>query len=302
MLGHNPSPSARYRWSSIQIERNARQDLEPGVLDPRRWDDGSLTSPDLQVRVEGVLAIARLCLCAAILTALPGAQHWSVNLSVFLVACYLIFAAAIYLSGRTAAASLIDAGVKIHLADMGWILAAAACMSGAGSPCVMLMGFAVIAAAARWGRHATVVTGILASALFVVGTIIAVLIAPESNAIPFMTVIAQVTYTIVLALTIGLVATAGRALVVEQAVLSRVLSGVSLTTTFAESLQVYMQECLSYVGSSHALIAIEEIATRQVHLWSLSGRGAGGRPVLEDLGADGLFYFSPRSYGATCGR
>ena len=54
-----------------------------------------------------------------------------------------------------------------------------------------------------------------------------------------------------------------------------------------------------YVGSSHALIAIEEIATKQVHLWSLSGRGAGGRPVLEDLGADGLFYFSPGPYRAS---
>jgi signal transduction histidine kinase len=300
-LRREPLPPPRYRWSSLQIERNALDDLDPGVLDPRRWDDGSLTSPDLQVRIEGVLSIGRLCLCAAILAAVPAALHSSIYVSVFLVASYLIFAAAVYLSGRTTPATLVDAGVKIHLADLGWILVVAACMSGPASPSLMLMVFAVIAAAARWGRYATLVTGIVASVLFVVGTILAVLIAPDADSVPFMTVVAQVTYTVVLAVTIGFVATAGRALVVEQAVLSRVLSGVSLTTTFSEGLHVYMQECLAYVGSSQALIAVEEIATRHVHLWSLSGQygGAGRRPVLEDLGANGLFYFSSRPYGAT---
>ncbi len=180
-LRREPWHPARYRWSSLEIEKNALDDLDPAVLDARRWDDGSLTSPDLRVRIEGVLSIGRLCLCVAVVTAVPAALHASLYLSVFVVSAHLIFAAAMYLSGRTTPGSLVDAGVKIHLADLGWILVVAACMSGPASPCVMLMGFVVIAAAARWGRHATLITGIVASVLFVIGSIIAVLVAPNSR-------------------------------------------------------------------------------------------------------------------------
>ncbi len=116
-----------------------------------------------------------------------------------------------------------------------------------------------------------------------------------------MTVVAQVTYTIVLAVTIGFVATAGTRVCRRAGRAVSRAFGCDPATTFSEGLHVYMQECLAYVSSSQALIAVEEIATRQVHLWSLSGQhgGAGRRPVLEHLGAHGLFYFSSRPHGAT---
>src|SRR5919198_4523545 len=120
-------------------------------------------------RVESVLAVARLVLACAALSAtilLPDVAPGDPVTVRTLMFGYAAQSALIAAIARSRAAPLGPWTFIIHLLDVIWAATLTAATGGPNSPLFVLFLFALLGAAYRWGLHETVWTGVATLALF----------------------------------------------------------------------------------------------------------------------------------------
>ncbi len=190
---------------------------------------------------------------------------------------------------------MLKAGFGVHLVDLLFAASITFLTRGSGSPFFVFFVFALFAAPVRWGMVATLATAATAAVLFLAEAQLLPLEGHSERAVEITRTVLRTSYLLVLTVMLAFAAVQARAFRAESYALSRVLAGVCSAKSFSDGLRLFIDECLVHVGSSRALVAAENRATKRLYLWRAT-RPKGDRRttlVLEDLAsADRQIYFA----------
>jgi signal transduction histidine kinase len=148
----------------------------------------------------------------------------------------------------------------------------------------------------RWGLSATLGTVAVAVVLFLAETQFAPLATADGSRLEVTRTVMRSSYLLVLTAMLAFTSAQDRVILAESNALSRVLAGIGVGSSFSDGLRLFIHECLVRTGSFQAVLAVENLATRQIYLWSASRRQGRGETtvVLEDLAQeDRETFFAP---------
>ncbi len=254
------------------------------------------SAPEIRVRVERLIATARLVFSigalAAIVTGPTAARLDSPGFE--LLVAYVGFSVAVSVLIQVVPRYLLAADLFIHLVDVAWAVALTGVASGTGSSSLVVFALSLFAAAARWGLAPALVTGVVAVALNVVDASRGPF--GPSTGIESMRVVIVGISPLVVASMLGVLASQHRMFRAETSAAGRVLAAITGQASFSDSLRTFMDECMGHVESRQALLAVELQATQGLYLWKATRpKGAGQTTLaLEDLAPeDRQIYFAP---------
>jgi signal transduction histidine kinase len=252
-----------------------------------------------RARIERVIAASRLFIAVVSLVVLRlGAIEPGTSLPVaYLVrVAYVLLAASLALLTRVAPDATLRSAYRIHVVDV--LLAAAITYSGSvgsGDFSFIFFAFVLFAAAARWGPVETVVTGVAAVGVLLVGADLA---SRFGTVIPDVRLLlVQAGYLLVLTALLGFVVWKGQAYRAARNMLSRVVLGLAATSGVAEGLRLFVAECLDHFGATAAILFMRDVRSGRTYSWRGS-RAADRREIAMALrepspGADHLAFALP---------
>src|SRR3989442_11892045 len=132
---------------------------------------GSPVGPEEPLHTERALAIPRLLLAAAALVELflePAGSLRAPRIAYALCAVYLAFASGVYISLRRRTIGTARLSIGLHGLDICTAVALTSVSDGLNSPPFVLVLFALLAGAYRWGLRGAVFTG-AATAILIAG-------------------------------------------------------------------------------------------------------------------------------------
>ncbi len=132
------------------------------------WRRGDFSSPEASARIEQVLAVARvfpLPMLVASLTNESGMSLAARALAEDVVTAYAVVCAVVPFLTVLVTGWLLRATRVVHVVDLGFTTVLLHLMAPLPAPLVLVV-FTLIAAAARWGSRATLVTGGVTLAAF----------------------------------------------------------------------------------------------------------------------------------------
>ena len=267
----------------------------------RLWHEPESTEIETGARVERVLAMARVFFAIVTLAAIymdPKELSSNASVAYELLTAYVSFSAIISIIARLAPSYLLKAGFAIHLVDVLFATAITFLTRGSSSPFFIFFVFVSFAAPVRWGLTATLGTVAVAAVLFAAEAQLATLASPGGRGLEVTRTLVRTSYLVVLTVMLAFTAAQERAFRAESDALSHVLAGIGSASSFTDGLRLFIDECLARVGSSHALVAAENLVTQRLYLWRASRPKGDGRTtlVLEDLAPDEKqVYFAPPS-------
>ena len=234
------------------------------------WQEPKASDIETRIRVERVLAMARVFFAMVTLLAIymdPAELSADRSAAYALLIGYVSFSAIISIIARLAPSSLLKAGFGIHLVDLLFAASITFLTRGFGSPFFVFFVFALFAAPVRWGLVATLATAAIAAVLFLAEAQLVPLEGHGERAVEMTRTLLRTSYLVVLTVMLAFTAVQARAFRAESDALSRVLAGIGSAKSFSDGLRLFIDECLAQVGSSRALVAAENRATQRLYLW-----------------------------------
>ena len=237
-------------------------------------------------RVESVLAVARLILASAAVSAfaiVPGVAGVNASTARMLLSVYAAssVAAALIAHYRVAPAAC---PLIFHVLDLGWAVVLTAATGGPNSPLFVLFLFCPLAAAYRWGLRETIWTGLAALALFAIEAI------PPLQAmfgfptrVDGQTALMRGTYLLIGAVVLGYVAEEDQLHHAETTIVGGVLAHIQAETGFRAALRHVAREILQVFDAKRIIVtAVESDSGRAV--WWEATRGDGDVAVSLEPG------------------
>jgi signal transduction histidine kinase len=252
------------------------------------WRRGDFASPEASARIEQVLAVARvfpLPMLVASLTNQPAMSLAARALAADVVTAYAVVCTAEAFLAVLASGWLMRATRVVHGVDLAFTTLLLHLMAPLPAPLVLVV-FTLIAAAARWGSHATLVTGGVTLAAFVVTAVI-----DTRAAFSMWRTVSYASALLALTLMFTALAAQARMYFAQREALARGLASMGAASSFADALRLCLSECLAYFGAPRALLAVEDLTSRQGYLWTIDRTG-GPRPLVEEMSdTEKLTYF-----------
>ena len=226
------------------------------------------TEPERR-RVENVLAVARLILACAAVSAMaivPGVAGINAFTVRTLLAVYAAYSVAAALIGHygvaPAACPLI-----FHVLDLAWAVILSAATGGPNSPLFILFVFCQLTAAYRWGKRETIWTGLAALALFAIESTDALqaLFSFPTPRFDAQTVLMRGTYLLIAAIVLGYVAEEDQFHHAETTIIGGVLAHIQAETGFRAALRHVAREILQVFEAKQLIVtAVESDSGRAV--------------------------------------
>jgi len=216
------------------------------------------------VLLERLLAEGRLILSMgiAVLVSIDRRPPDPSNIGYWLLIAYVLFAANVSAWLRRAQGEILRWRTRIHVVDLAAAAFMIAVPSGPHATATVLFLFAILGAALRWGTAATLVTGGFVVAAYLGGGLSAPSAANADHLVLFIRGGFLMLSATVVALVVG---EQGRQRS-EDHMLSRVLARVKRGDRFTETLEFLFGECLRYLSSPRALMAMHDEDGR-LYLW-----------------------------------
>ncbi len=237
-----------------------------------QWRDPRIPLREVLVRVERALATARVLFAVGLVLSIstdPSEPTFQSALTLQLLAAYFVFSLSIYASVRMVPSYLTYLRVVIHLVDV-LLAGAIVSMTGGLSAFFLFSIFVVFAAAERWGHTVALVTGAAGVATPLAVALLAPLADFGAPVVALGRTLAKGGYLVPLTLIIIVLAGQERTLVIERTTLSRILAAIAGASTFTESLRLFMHECMVRLGSSKAILVVEDLDSKRIYLWKAS--------------------------------
>ena len=230
-----------------------------------------LFDDDRRMRLERVLGLARLGLALVGILLLQadaeGLSDPGLELSARLLAAYsffaLVAAVVVALFGRV----IGPLAVVLHTLDIAWVVAVTPLTDRSATLFFVIALFAVIGAAFRWGLTATALTGGAIAVLSVAQGSLAPLggwTVPGSGRLAL-----RAAYVAGMAYLIGALAEEQHQARRQAATIARVLATVNLAAGLRASMRPLLAELAGAFGASRATLAVQEIGSGRVYLWTL---------------------------------
>lgn len=240
----------------------------------------SLPAPSLdddrRIRLERVLGLARpgLALVGILLVQAdtggpPGPDH---ELGARLLVAYTGFALVAAVLVALLSHVISPLAVALHTLDIAWALAVTPLIDRAATVFFVIALFAVIGAAFRWGLKATALTGGAIAGLLVVQGWLGPLAGwalPSTGRLAL-----RAAYVAGMAYLIGALAEEQHRARRQAATIARVLATVNLAGGLRSSMRPLLAELAVAFGASRAALAVQEIATGRMYLWTLPSASA----------------------------
>lgn len=264
------------------------------------WAEGRYTMDRRRAEsVERTLAIARAIIVGmSMVGTLVGGSHpeeLAVAADIGLAAYFLAsLAYALYVHLRSVDLRWLPA---VHVADIGLTALITTLTGGPASPVFAVYVFLLLAAAYRWGRRETLLTGLVT---------IVTLVAQASffwgfgihQVYPPTLVIIRLTYFSVGTLLIGTLAAAERRSGRVSQAIARVMSQVRADAGVIGSVQAVLDEFLSQLAAPHAVLVLDEEGSDRVFIWQADATSRRGVRVLQERRGDARCYTFPVPQGA----
>lgn len=231
-------------------------------------------------RLELMIATARGFLAAIALVAItldPSEPTRYADFAYNLLLFYDLHSFGVLLLLRFGPISTARLGPLLHVIDLAWAVSLTFLTEGPNSSFFALFVFVLLAAATRWGFRETLVTGVIAVFLFLLeavatslGLVIAIL---EVN-----TLIMRGAYFLLATFLLAYLSDQAKGLRAGANVINTLTSKVNVREGLAASMRMMLSDLLRLVGSSEAVVVLEEVATGRVVVWQaalgLSGDAA----------------------------
>jgi len=170
-----------------------------------------------------------------------------------------------------------------HATDILWPAIISLFAGGPSSPFFLYFGFALAAAAFRWGMRETAITTVA-----VVGTMaadaIAVTQTPLANLIARPFSITGFTlrslYLVIFSFLIGYLAESEKRRAAEALSISQISSGVRVEAGLKGTIFTVLQELMNLFGGREVLVITRETEVHQVMLWRVEKLASGEKPVF----------------------
>ena len=241
---------------------------------------------DRRVRLERVLALARLGLPVIALVLVhtdpqpPGVDS---TLGATLIWSYSIFALAAAVLVALFTPFIGPLGIALHALDVAWILAITALGDRPATIFFVVSVYPVIGAGFRWGQKATVLTGLVTSALLLVEGALPAL-GPFVGVPAIGSLAVRAAYVTGMACLIGALAEQQHQARRQSATVARVLATVSLAGGLRASVRPLLAELAAAFGATRAALAVKEVTSGRLYLWDLPSRD--GEVHLSELDED----------------
>jgi signal transduction histidine kinase len=238
------------------------------------WRSHADASPGESIRVERIIAVARMFLAAIALIALGLDPVGPAAYAPFAYAVLILFA------GHSIAAVLV-LRTQPRARRFAWttytidLMAAALTlpMAPPNDPFFAFFLFVLASAAVRWGFRETAAT-IAAALLFIllhqrlVGYIPALAFDGYDDANRLMV---RAAYLVMMGVLLGYMADAGRQLRSETAAVVRVLGKVRVDLNITRALTTVANETVRIFNASHLMVVVEELDTQRMFRWDTVG-------------------------------
>lgn len=236
---------------------------------------GAPSEPAVVLRVERVLATARMILAASALVAIyfdPSNPARFAELAYFLLVVYVAQSVLVFgwLRIRPDVPRWLILGA--HASDILWPAVITLFTEGPTSPFFVLFSFPLLAAAYRWGFRETLMTAsVVISVLF--AEIILVTVAGYG---PLLTeefelnrAIMRSTYVLILGLLLGYLADEDKLLRAETSAVARLMGLGRVDLGLRDTLRDVLREIQRIYGALQVMLAANDTASQRCFLWEL---------------------------------
>lgn len=230
-----------------------------------------------QNRLELIIATARGFLAALALLAIhldPTEPTRYAELAFNLLVLYDLHSFAVLLLLRFGPIRTARLGPLFHAIDLAWAVTITFLTEGPNSSFFALFVFVLLAAATRWGFRETLLTGTIAAALFLLeafaatfGLVVAIL--------DISSIIMRGAYFMLATFLLAYLSEQAKGLRASGNVINSLAAKVNIRDGLVSSTKLALGQLLRLVGSTKALIVLEEPSTRRLVVWETSGYDAG---------------------------
>jgi signal transduction histidine kinase len=241
---------------------------------------GSSASPDDQIRIEHLLAWARLFIALVATVAVyfdPYEPTLFAPVTYSLLVVYTIFSVALAVVLRWAPSRVLARRPALHAIDVVVAAIIALLTQGPSSPFYVFFVFVLMAAALRWDAARTLITGAAFTLAYLVGAVIEVELFPAE--VEINRFLMRAAYLAIATLLMAWIAGSLARLQAESALLSRMLLRITHGTRLAATLQDLVGECLAYVGAPAAWIVLHDASQARTFTWRIAMSTTPVRPV-----------------------
>ena len=250
-----------------------------GAIPGWDWRHHGITSHEARARIEHVLAVVRVCALPVLLATILGDAALSAanrTLAGDVTVAYAVLCGVVLILTVVASEWVVRARGLVHSADIALASVLMYLLVPSPTPFVLAV-FLLLAAAARWGPPASMVTGGVTLAAFV-----AAAVTDSGSAFTMSSALSYGASLLTLMLVVTALAGQAGAFLAQREVLARALASIGTASSFAEALQLCLGEPLAYLRAAGAVLAVEDLKAHKAYLWRIDGQN-GARPTVEDL-------------------
>ena len=237
---------------------------------------------DRRREVDCHLAFGRFLVAAGCLAAFcfdPGVGPPYQTFLLGLATCYLAVSLAFLICAVASASPVADSLLSMHVVDVIWPPLICLFTGGFNTPAVVIMLFAVLAAAYRWGFAETFATAAASILLTALGRAVAgsggygalhVFPPPKSGTSAFM---AGAVCLLLLGVVLGYLAEREKSFRTRILALRQLVTPVTPEAGFRDALDRSLRTVASLTAARRVVLAVRDDRRGKVFAWSLDGRG-----------------------------
>jgi signal transduction histidine kinase len=220
-------------------------------------------------RLELMIATARGFLAAVAMLAItvdPSEPTRYAEFAYDLLLFYDLHSFAVLLLLKFGPARTARLGPLLHAIDLGWAVSITFLTEGPNSSYFALFVFVLLAAATRWGFRETLLTGAVATFLFLF-EIVAASLGMVTTIIDLNSLIMRGAYFLLATFLLAYLSEQAKSLRAGGSVINELTSRLSVRERLSVNMRMVLEELLRLAGSPKAIVVLTETSTGRVVLW-----------------------------------